>query len=37
MDTGLAAEWVAAGARIVGGCCRVRPDDIAAMAAATTA
>ena len=37
MDTGLAVEWVAAGARIVGGCCRVRPDDIAAMAAATTA
>ncbi|MCB0939383.1 MAG: homocysteine S-methyltransferase [Mycobacterium sp.] len=35
MDTGLAVEWVAAGARIVGGCCRVRPDDIAAMAAAT--
>lgn len=34
MDTALAAEWVAAGARIVGGCCRVRPDDIAAMAAA---
>lgn len=34
MDTALAADWVAAGARIVGGCCRVRPDDIAAMAAA---
>ncbi len=34
MDTGLAADWVAAGARIVGGCCRVRPDDIAAMASA---
>ncbi|WP_293305401.1 homocysteine S-methyltransferase [Mycolicibacterium sp.] len=33
MDTGLAAEWVDAGARIVGGCCRVHPDDIAAMAA----
>lgn len=33
MDTALAADWVAAGARIVGGCCRVRPDDIAAMAA----
>ena len=32
-DTALAAEWVQAGARIVGGCCRVRPDDIAAMAA----
>jgi homocysteine S-methyltransferase len=27
----LAAEWVAAGARIVGGCCRVGPADIAAV------
>lgn len=34
LDTGLARDWVDAGARIVGGCCRVRPDDIAAMAAA---
>ena len=34
MDTHLAAEWVGAGARIVGGCCRVRPADIAAMAEA---
>ena len=34
MDTRLATDWVDAGARIVGGCCRVRPDDIAAMAAA---
>lgn len=34
LDTGQAASWVDAGARIVGGCCRVRPDDIAAMAAA---
>jgi homocysteine S-methyltransferase len=34
LDTGLAAEWVDAGARIVGGCCRVRPADIAAMASA---
>lgn len=34
MDTALAADWVAAGARIVGGCCRVRPEDVAAMAAA---
>ena len=34
LDTGLAADWVGAGARIVGGCCRVRPADIAAMAAA---
>jgi homocysteine S-methyltransferase len=29
----LAPMWVAAGARIVGGCCRVMPDDIAALAA----
>jgi homocysteine S-methyltransferase len=29
----LAPQWVAAGARIVGGCCRVMPDDIAALAA----
>lgn len=27
----LAARWLAAGARIVGGCCRVRPTDIAAV------
>ncbi|SDG62188.1 homocysteine S-methyltransferase [Klenkia brasiliensis] len=26
--------WVAAGARLVGGCCRVRPDDVARVAAA---
>ncbi|GFG51031.1 homocysteine S-methyltransferase [Mycolicibacterium agri] len=32
----LAPQWVAAGARIVGGCCRVRPDDIAALAATLT-
>jgi homocysteine S-methyltransferase len=30
----LAVQWVAAGARVVGGCCRVRPDDIAELAAA---
>ncbi len=35
MDTDLATDWVDAGARIVGGCCRVRPDAIAAMAAIT--
>lgn len=29
----LAPQWVAAGARIVGGCCRVRPSDIARIAA----
>jgi homocysteine S-methyltransferase len=29
----LAPQWVAAGARIVGGCCRVMPDDIAELAA----
>ncbi|WP_293056968.1 homocysteine S-methyltransferase [Mycobacterium sp.] len=28
-----AEQWVAAGARIVGGCCRVRPADIAELAA----
>lgn len=28
----LAPQWVAEGARIVGGCCRVRPDDIAKLA-----
>jgi homocysteine S-methyltransferase len=28
------AGWVAAGARLVGGCCRVRPDDVATIAAA---
>jgi homocysteine S-methyltransferase len=28
-----ARQWVAAGARIVGGCCRVRPADIAKLAA----
>lgn len=32
LDAGLAIDWVSAGARIIGGCCRVRPDDIAAMA-----
>jgi homocysteine S-methyltransferase len=30
----LAPRWVAEGAHIIGGCCRVRPDDIAAVAAA---
>jgi len=30
----LAPRWVAAGARIVGGCCRVRPNDIAEVARA---
>lgn len=28
----LARQWVAAGARIIGGCCRVRPADIAELA-----
>ncbi|BBX45513.1 homocysteine S-methyltransferase [Mycobacterium cookii] len=32
----LAAQWVSAGARVVGGCCRVRPADIAQLAAALT-
>lgn len=29
----VAAQWVSAGARMVGGCCRVRPADIAELAA----
>lgn len=32
-DTDLAATWVEQGARLVGGCCRVGPDRIAALAA----
>ena len=28
------SSWLTAGARLVGGCCRVRPDDVAAIAAA---
>ncbi len=31
-DVALAGDWVAAGARYVGGCCRVGPDDIARLA-----
>ena len=31
-DTGLASTWVAAGARLVGGCCRVGPREIAQLA-----
>ena len=34
VPTALAAEWVAAGARLVGGCCRTTPAHIAALAAA---
>lgn len=35
VDAGVRArEWRAAGARLIGGCCRTRPDDIAALAAA---
>ncbi|MGC2569228.1 MAG: homocysteine S-methyltransferase family protein, partial [Mycobacterium sp.] len=30
----LAAQWVSAGAQVVGGCCRVRPADIAELSAA---
>ncbi|MGA8548151.1 MAG: homocysteine S-methyltransferase [Mycobacterium sp.] len=30
----LAVQWMAAGARVIGGCCRVRPTDIADLAAA---
>ncbi len=33
-STQLARSWASAGARIIGGCCRVRPADIAAVAAA---
>jgi homocysteine S-methyltransferase len=32
----LAPQWVAAGAAIVGGCCRVRPDDIAGLSRVLT-
>ena len=32
-STDLGAQWIAAGARIVGGCCRIGPADIAALAA----
>lgn len=32
----LATGWVSAGARVIGGCCRVRPDDIAELAAVLT-
>jgi S-methylmethionine-dependent homocysteine/selenocysteine methylase len=35
-DTGLVRSWVAAGARLVGGCCRVGPAGIAAIRAALT-
>jgi homocysteine S-methyltransferase len=35
-STDLAPRWAAAGARIIGGCCRVRPDDIAKLAAAVS-
>jgi homocysteine S-methyltransferase len=31
-SSGQPAQWIAAGARIVGGCCRVRPADIAEIA-----
>ena len=33
-DPALVPTWVAAGARLVGGCCRVGPTDVAAIAAA---
>ena len=33
-STDLAPRWVAAGASIIGGCCRVRPNDIEALARA---
>ena len=31
-DPDQAGEWITAGARIIGGCCRIRPADIAALA-----
>lgn len=34
---GLAAEWASHGARLIGGCCRTGPDDIAGAAAALKA
>jgi homocysteine S-methyltransferase len=34
VDPGTVPGWVAAGARLVGGCCRVRPADVAALAVA---
>jgi homocysteine S-methyltransferase len=36
-DAGAVTRWVTAGARLVGGCCRVGPADIAEVAAAVTA
>jgi homocysteine S-methyltransferase len=36
-DPGAVEAWLDAGARVVGGCCRVGPDDIAAVAAAVGA
>jgi homocysteine S-methyltransferase len=33
-SAGLPRQWIAAGARIAGGCCRVRPADIAVIAEA---
>jgi homocysteine S-methyltransferase len=35
-STRLAVQWAAAGARVIGGCCRVRPADIAELATALT-
>ncbi len=32
-DAAVVGEWVGAGARLVGGCCRVRPEDITMIAA----
>jgi len=32
----LASQWASAGARIIGGCCRVRPADVAELATAVT-
>lgn len=37
LPAGLIAEWIAEGARLVGGCCRVGPEHISAIAAAISA
>ena len=36
-DAGAVADWLAAGARLVGGCCRVGPSGTAAVARQLTA
>ncbi|MEO6124566.1 MAG: homocysteine S-methyltransferase family protein [Ilumatobacteraceae bacterium] len=36
-ESAAVARWIAAGARLIGGCCRVGPAEIAAIAAAIAA